>query len=152
MDRWDLNSTSKLLTKLSAGPVASCSHVMQGLIGSGRILIYTLLMMGTTLFIFAVFSVVLITKNDITKDHPLVLLYFPAVPEARGELGAGRTHRARLFRLPSGHMTAIFFVEEPIRIHGSAFSGIPSNSKHFRQAWSNTIPSILFVMEYWITT
>jgi hypothetical protein len=55
---------------------------MQGLIGSGRILIYTLLMMGTTLFIFAVFAVVLITKNDITKDHPLVLLYFPSVPEA----------------------------------------------------------------------
>jgi hypothetical protein len=51
---------------------------MQGLIGSGRIL----LMMGTTLFIFAVFAVVLITKNDITKDHPLVLLYFPSVPEA----------------------------------------------------------------------
>ena len=38
-------------------------------------------MMGTTLFIFAIFAVTLITKNDITKDHPLVLLYFPAVPE-----------------------------------------------------------------------
>lgn len=57
-------------------------NLFQGLIGSGRILIYTLLMMGTSLFIFAVFAVVLITKNDITKDHPLVLLYFPSVPEA----------------------------------------------------------------------
>ena len=40
----------------------------QGMIGSGRILIYTLLMMGTTLFIFSVFAVVLITKNDATKE------------------------------------------------------------------------------------
>lgn len=45
-------------------------------------------MMGTTLFIFSVFAVVLISKNDITKDHPLVKLYFPAVPEAAAELGA----------------------------------------------------------------
>ena len=42
--------------------------VDQGMIGSGRILVYTLLMMGTTLFIFSVFAVVLITKNDATKD------------------------------------------------------------------------------------
>jgi len=57
-------------------------NLFQGMIGSGRILIYTLLMMGTTLFIFSVFAVVLITKNDATKDHELVLQYFPTVPEA----------------------------------------------------------------------
>ncbi|CAJ1366554.1 unnamed protein product [Effrenium voratum] len=38
--------------------------------------------MGTTLFMFSVVSVVLITKNEATRDHELVLLYFQTVPEA----------------------------------------------------------------------
>jgi len=57
-------------------------NLFQGMIGSGRILIYTVLMMGTTLFMFSVVSVVLITKNEATRDHELVLLYFQTVPEA----------------------------------------------------------------------
>ncbi|CAK9073969.1 L type [Durusdinium trenchii] len=57
-------------------------NLFQGMIGSGRILAYTLLMLGTTLFIFAVFVVVLITKNPATKDHPMVIARFQTVPEA----------------------------------------------------------------------
>ena len=53
------------------------------MIGSGRVLLYTLLMMGTTIYIFAVVFVVLITDNNDTKNHPLVLEYFQTVPEAR---------------------------------------------------------------------
>ena len=56
--------------------------LFQGILGSGKILLYTIIVMGTTLFIWAVLAVVLIGKDPRTRDHPDVQLYFTNVPDA----------------------------------------------------------------------
>mmetsp|Transcript_11007 Transcript_11007/g.26578 ORF Transcript_11007/g.26578 Transcript_11007/m.26578 type:complete len:577 (-) Transcript_11007:222-1952(-) len=57
-------------------------NLFQGVLGSGKILLYTVLVMGTTLFIWSVLAVVLIGQDPRTKDHPDVILYFSNVPDA----------------------------------------------------------------------